>query len=361
MMQSDFFQDLIVVELAGVLAGPAAGMFFAELGARVIKIENKRTDGDAIRRWKLPSDNPSLNTSSYYHSVNWKKEVLFLDFRMEADRAKLDEHLDRADIVLTNFRKGDALKLNLDSDSLQRKYPSLILAEISGFAEEERLAYDAVLQAETGFMSMNGTPESGPLKMPVALIDVLAAHHLKEGILLALIHRLKTGKGAHVHVSLEEAAIASLANQAAGYLNTGVVPGLLGSLHPVIAPYGEVFTTSDQRKILLAVGTDAQFHKLCVLLKCDAVASDPEYATNFNRVRNRKSLFTVLQSAISQISAMILMQQLNNEGIPAGLIRNMKEVFDSPQASAMVLEQEEENGLISKRVRTNAFKISFNK
>jgi crotonobetainyl-CoA:carnitine CoA-transferase CaiB-like acyl-CoA transferase len=358
-MQTEFFKDLIVLELAGVLAGPAAGMFFAELGARVIKIENKRTDGDAIRRWKLPSDNPALNTSSYYHSVNWKKEVLFLDFSMEADREKVNEYLDRADIVLTNFRKSDALKLKFDPESLKLKYPALIIAEISGFSEDERVAYDAVLQAESGFMSMNGTPESGPLKMPVALIDVLAAHHLKEGILIALIHRLRTGKGSHVNVSLEEAAIASLANQAAGYLNTGEVPGLAGSLHPVIAPYGEVFTTSDQQKIVLAVGTDAQFSKLCALLSCDQIAIDPQYAANFSRVKNRKSLFTELQSAISHFPGKSLMEQLNKQGIPAGLIRDMKEVFNTPHARAMVLEQEEENGMISKRVRTTAFKISF--
>ncbi|MCX6296683.1 MAG: CoA transferase, partial [Bacteroidetes bacterium] len=209
------FKDLKVIELANVLAGPAVGMFFAELGAQVIKIENKSTNGDVTRSWKIAKEDQKINSSAYYASVNWNKKSMFLDLKDASDKSKIIELIKEADIVISNYKKGDDIKLGMDFETLKKTNPTLIYAHISGFGEENsRTAFDIVLQAETGFMFMNGTKESGPIKMPVALIDILAAHQLKEGVLVALIKRMQTGNGSKVSVSLYDSAIASLANQA---------------------------------------------------------------------------------------------------------------------------------------------------
>ena len=212
---ANFFEGLTVIELASVLAGPATGMFFSELGARVIKIENALTGGDITRQWKLPSESLTSPVSAYYSSVNFNKEIQFMDLNSGAEKMKLYTLIQSADIVISNYKAGDAEKLGMDYPSLKKVNPQIIYAHLGGFPKGiKRVAFDVVLQAETGFMSMNGTSESGPIKMPVALIDVLAAHQLKEVLLLALLNREKTGSGAYVSTTLYESAIASLANQA---------------------------------------------------------------------------------------------------------------------------------------------------
>src|SRR3954465_2895072 len=276
-----FFKDLKIVELANVLAGPAVGLFFAELGASVVKIENKRTNGDITRGWKLPTENKDSNYSAYYASVNWNKTSLFIDLGLPEEKQKVYDLIKEADIVISNYKPGDDVKLQMQYDFLRKLNPSLIYAHISGFGNDSsRTAFDLILQAETGFMYMNGTASTGPLKMPVALIDILAAHQLKEGILVALIKRMKTGKGSVVTVSLQDAAIASLANQASNWLMQGYNHQHSGSLHPNIAPYGEIFTTSDSKKIVLAIGNEKQFSKLCELLNRMDIVEDPRYSSN---------------------------------------------------------------------------------
>ena len=358
MQQQEVFKDLVVVELAGVLAGPAVGMFFAELGARVVKVENKRQGGDLTRKWKLPVEDPSAPASAYYHSVNWNKEVLFIDLSDPSGRTEVGELIRTADILLVNFKAGDAEKFGLSSYHLRQLHPALIIGEITGFDDSARVAFDAILQAETGFMSMNGEEEGQPLKMPVALIDVLAAHQLKEGLLIALQQRMKTGEGAVVRASLYRSAIASLMNQASIYLNEGEIPRRLGSLHPAIAPYGEVFICGDNRQLLLAVGTDEQFRKLCRVLGCEGLADDTRYATNAARVLNRKLLFEALAPAFRGMTSVECLSRLNEFHVPAGSVNDLAEVFSSPTAASMVLEQAEPDGTISRRVSTVAFEIN---
>lgn len=348
-------QNIKVVELANILAGPAAGMFFAELGAEVVKIENKLTGGDLTRKWKLASENSPA--SAYYHSVNWGKKSIFLDLNDEKDKAVAYREIAAADIVITNFKAGDEVKLGMDYDRLKTLKEDIIYARIKGFPGDERPAFDVVLQAETGFMHMNGTPESGPLKMPVALIDVLAAHQLKEAILLALLQKEKTGTGAFIEVSLYEAAIASLANQAANWLNAGHLPQPSGSLHPNIAPYGETFVTRNNRKIVLAIGSDKQFAALCEILNEPGLINDERFLTNQQRVRHRQELRLKLQELISNFPDGELEMKFREKNIPAGLIKNMEEVFKDKPAQEMILKQKEEDGSISKRVKTAAFRI----
>lgn len=335
--KNNFFKGLHVVELASVLAGPSAGLFFAELGAEVIKIENKKSSGDVTRSWKLPTEDKTSNTSAYFLSVNFGKKHLFLDLANEADYKKCMAHINRADVVIVNYKKGDDKKLKLDYGTLKKINPRLIYASIHGFSEtDERVAYDLILQAESGFMSMNGTKESGPLKMPVALIDILAAHHLKEAILLALLKREKTKRGSHVSVSLFDAAVASLANQATNWLVAKHLPQPTGSLHPNIAPYGELFTTKDTHTVTFAIGSDMQFIKLCALLHIPATGKDKNYLSNQLRVQNRKKLYTVLSKEVKKQSLAYLQKECTKHGVPFAKVRNLQEVFELPRAKQLL-------------------------
>lgn len=348
---------LKVVELAQVLAGPAVGMFFAELGAEVVKVENKLTGGDLTRKWKVQGEDNSSPMSAYYHTVNWHKKVLMMDFSDKSDQSALHLLLQDADILLVNFKAGDAKKFGLESSVLRNRYPRLIIGEIVGYVDNDKVAFDAVLQAESGFMYMNGQPGDPPLKMPVALIDLLAAHQLKEALLLALLKREWEGTGSVVSVALYNAAVASLANQASTYLNTGIVPARQGSLHPGIAPYGEVFTTADGVDVLLAVGTDEQFRRLLNVLQLEELLSEAKFKTNADRVIHRQELKVYLSAAIDKRSSTDVLKQLADEKVPAAAVKNMAEVFSEPVAADMVLTQLEENGTYSKRVSTVAFKI----
>ena len=354
--RSDFFEGLTIIELASVLAGPATGMFFSELGARVIKIENALTGGDITRQWKLPSESPASPLSAYYCSVNFNKEILFFDLNSEADKSKLYPLVQNADIIISNYKTGDAEKLGMDYSSLKKVNSKIIYAHIGGFPQGiNRVAFDVVLQAETGFISMNGTPESGPVKMPVALIDILAAHQLKEVLLLALLNREKTGSGSYVSTTLYEAAIASLANQASNFLMNNVISEPQGSLHPNIAPYGETFKTKDNRSIILAIGNNKQFNKLCETLH---LSLDEKFNTNTGRIKNRKELFELFEPAFRKYNAEDLIHNFEKNKIPAGLIKNLEEVFKDPEAKAMVLE-ENIQGYTTKRVKSTAFSASF--
>jgi crotonobetainyl-CoA:carnitine CoA-transferase CaiB-like acyl-CoA transferase len=350
------FSGLTVLELAGVLAGPAVGMFFAELGACVVKVENGPAGGDLTRKWKLPTEDPASPVSAYYASVNWGKEVLQLDLNAPADRARVHELVRTADVVVTNFKADAARRMQMDTDTLLGLNPRAIVAELSGFGpDDDRVAFDVVLQAEAGFLHMTGEPDRPPVKMPVALIDLLAAHQLKEGILVALLGRAKTGRGGVLRVSLLASAVASLANQATNWLMGGHVPGPMGTLHPNIAPYGEMFRTLDQRTVLLAVGTDKQFEALCAVLQRPEWPRDDRFSSNPQRVVHRQELFGLLETEISRYAAADLLGACRLRQVPIGLVRSMPEVFEQPLAADMVLEDVLEDGQTGRRVRTAAF------
>ena len=355
---STFFKDLRVVELAGVLAGPAAGMFFAELGARVVKIES-RDGGDVTRSWKLEGEDPSSPVSAYFAAINYKKEYWSKDLRDERDRAEVFAELKDADVVLTSFAPGRDVELGLDHASVAAINPDVIYARITGFGEDSpRHAFDVVLQAEAGFMSMNGTAESGPLKMPVALIDVLAAHHLKEAILLALLKRERTGEGSYVGVSLYDAALTSLANQATAYLMCAYVPQPLGTLHPCIAPYGETIETADGLRIVLAVGADRQFEALCAVCGHPAWAEDERFATNVARVKHRRELADLIGNACGKLQAEELGRRLEQEGVPYGLVRSLDQVLAQDVAQRLIRE-ETIQGTLTRRLSSIAFGTAF--
>ena len=349
------FQDLTVIDLSTVLAGPSVGTFFAELGARVIKIEHP-IHGDVTNTWRLVSEAQPNQKSAYYASVNYLKETLALDLTNPEHYTLFEDYLLNADILIMNFKKGDDQKLKVTPSDLWRINPSLLIGKITGFgSDNDRIAYDLILQAETGFMSMNGTSESGPVKMPVALIDVLAAHQLKEGLLLALLQRQKD-KGQIVTVSLYDAAICSLANQASNYLMAQQVPQRIGSLHPNIAPYGEIFETQDGQLLTFAIGSDQHFEKLVSYLGQPELSQDPRFGSNIERVKNREVLFKHLASVISIRTCAQITAALFELNVPVAKIKTLDEVFADPKALSLVKE-EHINGQNTRRVSQIAFKF----
>jgi len=348
-------EKLTILDASTVLAGPSVATFFAELGARVIKIENPRVP-DVTRSWKLSVEDPYSSISAYFSSVNYKKEYQKLDLNQLDGKEKFLELIKSTDILISNFKFGDEAKFGITDEYLRALNPKLICGKISGFgSESDRVAYDLILQAESGLMSMNGTPESGPVKMPVAFIDVLAAHHLKEGLLLALLKLQESGVGSTVTVSLYNAAVSSLINQASNYLMTGKIPQRIGSLHPNIAPYGEIFQTKDEQLITFAIGSDAHFVKLCTFLGLEELITDPKFKDNPSRVVNRTALFELLEDKIKLLEADKILQSMLEQKVPAGKIKNLAEVFSDESAQAMV-RQEEIDGVQTKRVSSIAFR-----
>lgn len=347
--------ELIVLDLSTVLAGPSVGTFFSELGAHVIKIEHP-TNKDVTRSWKLPVEDSSSDISAYFSSINYKKEYLSLDLSRKEDHAQFLEMVKKADVVISNFKRKDYQKFGIEDKTLLDFNPSLIIGKINGYgSESDRVAYDLILQAESGFMSINGTEGSGPVKMPVALIDVLAAHHLKEAILIALLERERSGMGRSLSVSLYDAAVSSLVNQASNYLMTGFVPQRIGSKHPNIAPYGELFNTSDGATLTFAIGSDSHFSKLCKVIGEEQLSIDPRFKTNQLRVKNREELYDLLNQRIHILNSNELLEQLHSLNVPAGKVKNIEEVFNDPAAQSLV-RKENISGIDTKRVSSVIFK-----
>lgn len=348
-------KGLKVIDLSTVLAGPSVGTFFAELGAEVIKIEHPKL-GDATRNWKLPSEDSNTTISAYFSSVNYKKKYITADLKSKEGLALLLDMVKDADIIISNFKLGDVEKFGITDSILHNINPQLIIGKISGYGiDSSRVAYDLILQAESGFMSMNGTPESGPVKMPVALVDILAAHHLKEGILLSLYNRERTGKGDSISVSLYDTALASLSNQASNYLMTGHIPQRIGSKHPNIAPYGELFTTKDQETITFAIGSNLHFEKLCSVIGLEGIVNSEKFANNQKRVINRVELETIIQDKITAFTSSELLEQLIELNVPVGKVQDLHEVFSSEKAQKLIRE-EEIDGVKTSRVTSIAFK-----
>ena len=347
------FEDLVVFDLSTVLAGPSVATFFAELGAQVTKIEHPEIP-DVTRSWRIPGEAQEI--TSYFASINYKKKYLQKDWSNPTDQQWLFDQLPKVDVLLMNFKSMDYAKFNFTKEKLLAINPRLIIGSISGFGDNsDRIAYDLILQAESGFMGINGERGNPPLKMPVALIDVLAAHHLKEGLLLALMQREQTGEGSWVSVSLYDAAVCSLVNQASAYLMNNLVPKRLGSLHPNIAPYGELFETKDGKTVTFAIGSNRQFELLCKVLGCETLLSDDRYAENENRVSNRTALAASLVPLVHKVDCQSLVELTRERGIPMGVIRSIDEVLDSADSQHLI-RSEQIASSVTMRLTQLAFK-----
>jgi crotonobetainyl-CoA:carnitine CoA-transferase CaiB-like acyl-CoA transferase len=352
------FENYKIVELASVLAGPMVGTFFSELGADVIKIENKTVGGDITRNWFTKSEN-TKETSSYFASINYNKTSYFLDLHDEDDYNTCITFIRDCDIIISNFKYSSAIQMKLDYETLKKFNPKLIYAQLNSYPfNNEKPAFDVVLQAEAGFMYLNGDPDSNPTKIPIALIDVLAAHQLKEAILIAIIKLHKTGKGSLVSTSLFESAIASLVNQASNYLMNDKIPQRMGSLHPSICPYGEVIYSLDKEAFVLAIGNEKQFFALMKALEIDDENILETYSSNAKRVKNRLVLLELLLKQSLKFNSIELENRFNNRSVPFGKIKDMKSVFTHEAASNMILTDVDDRGKILKRVKTIAFDVT---
>ncbi|MBU35743.1 MAG: carnitine dehydratase [Candidatus Marinimicrobia bacterium] len=332
----DLCSELKIIELASVLAGPSVGAFFAEFGASVIKVENPRTSGDVTRSWRTAGEQNTSDISAYFASVNFGKRSLALDISQQQGRAVLYALLGAADVIIASYKPGDAEKLGVAYDEVKKHNPSIIYGHITGYGNDSsRAGYDAIIQAETGYTSMNGTNEM--CKMPVALMDVLAGHQLKEAILMALWSREKTGSGCYIPISLYDSALSGLVNQASNFLNAGHVPKPLGSDHPNIVPYGTLYQCKDGQYLILAVGNDKQFAELMDILKLEI---NPKFETNHGRVQNREELKSVLADSLKSMDRDALLEKLHDASIPAGELNDMEHVFTNSAALNMVVEND---------------------
>ncbi|MGR3621367.1 CaiB/BaiF CoA transferase family protein [Pseudophaeobacter sp.] len=323
---------LKVVELARILAGPWIGQSLADLGAEVTKVESP--EGDDTRRWGPPFiEREGDKTAAYYYAANRGKSCVTADFRTDAGREIVLELIRDADIVIENFKVGGLAKYGLDYASLAAINPRLIYCSVTGFGQDgpyaKRAGYDFLLQGMSGLMSITGDPEGPPQKVGVAITDVVTGLYGTIGILAAVEQRHSTGRGQHIDMSLLDCATAVLANQAMNYLATGNSPTRLGNEHPNIAPY-QVMAVQDGH-VILAVGNDGQFQRLCDVLGLEGVKADARFASNQLRVANRGALTTLLEAVVAGWSQETLLAALEAATVPAGPINTVGQAFEDAQ------------------------------
>mgnify|MGYP005986000797 CR=1 FL=1 len=323
---------LKVVELARILAGPWAGQTLADLGAEVIKVE--APEGDDTRQWGPPYvDRDSDRAAAYFHGTNRGKKSVVIDFRTAEGQAQVRKLIADADILIENFKVGGLVKYGLDYASLAVINPRLIYCSITGFGQDGpyagRAGYDYIIQGMSGLMSVTGEPDRQPQKVGVAVVDIFTGLYATTAILAAVHQRKATGKGQQIDMALFDVATAVMANQAMNYLTTGTAPTRMGNAHPNIAPY-QVFDCADGF-IIIASGNDTQFRKLCDLLDLSALGTKADFATNAARLTNRNLLTKMLTDRTSQMTKAALLAACEAQGVPAGPINDMEEVFNDPQ------------------------------
>ncbi len=354
---SGALSGLVVADFTRVLAGPYATMLLGDMGAEVIKVERPES-GDDTRHWVPPQD--SAGRATYFEAVNRNKSSIEIDMTTEDGKREGAKLIEKADVVIHNFPQSNAIKLGLDYQTVSKINPEVIYCSISGFGSKAGAAipgYDLLVQAMGGLMSITGANSEEPSKVGVALVDVITGLHATIGILAALNHRNETGQGQAVEVNLLSSILSGLVNQASGYVSGGVIPKSLGNAHPSISPY-EVYPTAD-RPIVLAVGNESQFAKLCKVLDCSELPTDPKFNSNANRVSHRQELNQVLISKLSKQGADYWWKALTDAGVPSGPINNVAEAFDL--AERMELDPIVEiiqNGEVRKQV---ANPITFSK
>jgi crotonobetainyl-CoA:carnitine CoA-transferase CaiB-like acyl-CoA transferase len=340
---------LRVLDLSRVLAGPWAGQILADLGADVIKIE-RPGNGDDTRAWGPPflKDPRGENTSeaAYYLSANRNKQSVTIDFTLPEGQKLVRELAAKSDIVIENFKVGGLKAYGLDYESLQAENPRLIYCSITGFGQTgpyaKRAGYDFMIQGLGGLMSLTGRPDgeegAGPVKVGVALTDILTGLYSTSAMLAALAHRDQGGAGQHIDMALLDVQVACLANQAMNYLTTGVAPRRLGNAHPNIVPYQD-FPTADG-DFILTVGNDSQFRKFAEVAGQPQWADDPRFATNKQRVAHRVELTPLIRQATVFRTTAEWVLALERAGVPCGPINDVSQVFEDPQVLARGLKIE---------------------
>ncbi|MGH2678951.1 MAG: CaiB/BaiF CoA transferase family protein [Actinomycetota bacterium] len=324
-----------VLDLSRVLAGPLATQILGDLGADVVKIERPGA-GDDTRAWGPPFVGTD---AAYYLSLNRNKRSVTVDLKSPQGVDAIVRLAGDSDVVIENFRSGHMTELGLSLDDLRERSPGLITCSLTAFDEEvpesaRRPGYDIIVQALSGLMSVTGEPGGEPVKAGVALLDVIAGLQAAIGILAALHERARTGRGQHVGVSLFDAAVAAMVNQAANHLLGGVVAGPMGTAHPNICPY-QAFHASD-RPLIVAAGNDRLFRRTCEVVGHAEWADDPRFVTNEERVRHRDELVELLAGSFATRPAEGWLEALEAASVPCAPIRSMDEVFASPEGAALV-------------------------
>ena len=341
--QAGALSGLRVIDMSRVLAGPWAGQLLADLGADVIKIERPGT-GDDTRAWGPPylrdTDGNPTSESAYFLSTNRGKRSLCADLKTQQGQEVIRKLVKDADVLIENFRTGALEPYGLDYRALSAINPGLVYCSITGFGHtgpySERPGYDALIQAMGGLMSITGErdelPGGGPVKIGVALSDIMAGLYATVGILAAVVERNTSGQGQHIDLSLLDVTAAALANQAVNYLVGGVVPRRMGSAHPSLVPY-QTFKTSDGHCVI-AVGTDRQFARLAELLGEPQWAEDVRFSSNDARVSHRAELVPSIAAIVLTDTTAHWLEALESAGVPCGPINNVEQVFEDPQILA---------------------------
>lgn len=325
-------QGTTILDLTRVLSGPYCTMMLADMGARVIKIEQPGK-GDDTRAWGPPF---LEGESAYFMSINRNKESVTLDFKHPDGRALLERLIARADVLVENFRPGALARLELDYGSLASRHPRLVYCSISGFGQtgprRAEPGYDAVIQAEGGLMSITGAADGPPYRLGVAIADIVSGMFAAYGISMALHARQQTGKGQQVDLAMLDAVTALLTYQAGNYFASGSVPQRLGNRHPSIAPY-ETFTASDG-EFVIAVGNDELWRKFCAVTGLDGHEGIEQFATNRQRVTAYDTLRPMIAAALHARPRAFWIERLTAAGVPCGSVRNLEELFQDEQVRA---------------------------
>ncbi|AYG66709.1 MULTISPECIES: CaiB/BaiF CoA-transferase family protein [unclassified Rhizobium] len=347
-----------VIELARVLAGPWAGQMLADLGADVIKVENP-DGGDDTRQWGPPfvegKDGENLS-AAYYHAANRGKRSIVADLRTEEGQELVRRLVKTADVVIENFKLGGLVKYGLDYESLRKINPRIVYCSITGFGQTGPYAglagYDYIVQGMSGFMSITGEPDGQPMKAGVAIADLFTGIYAVSAIEAALIHALKTGEGQLIDMALLDVQSAVLANQNMNYLISGKPPVRLGNAHPNISPY-EVVPTADGY-LILAVGNDGQFRRLCAIFGMETHADDERYATNKARVAHRNEVRAFVSAETLKWNKAELLRACEANAVPAGAINTIEDMFADPQIVArdLKIDLEDSAGTVIPSVRT---------
>ena len=332
---------LRVLELARILAGPWAGQLLADLGAEVIKVE-RPGEGDDTRQWGPPftagMDGSSLD-AAYFHACNRGKQSIAIDIATAAGQERVRDLAREADVVIENFKVGGLVRYGLDAASLRALNPGLIYCSITGFGQTgpyaHRAGYDFIAQGMGGIMSLTGEPDGAPQKTGVAYADIFTGVYSTVAILAALNRRHRTGTGAHIDMALLDTQVGVLANQAVNWMISGEVPHRMGNGHSNLAPY-QSFPTSDG-DLIVAVGNDRQFQRLCAILGAAGLANDPRFRTNPDRVRNRGELILALTQLTLCNRTADLYAKLEDAGVPAGPVHRVDQVFADPQVVARAM------------------------
>jgi crotonobetainyl-CoA:carnitine CoA-transferase CaiB-like acyl-CoA transferase len=326
---------LRVLELARILAGPWAGQILADLGADVIKVERKGS-GDDTRGWGPPFIEAATGGNlgaAYFHATNRGKRSIEVDFETEEGQRIVRKLAKQSDVLIENFKVGGLAKFGLDYKSLSKVNPRLIYCSVTGFGQSgpyaQRAGYDLMAQGMGGIMDITGTPDGEPTRAGVPVADIFTGVYSVIGIFAGLAQRQKTRKGCLVDTALLDSQVGVLANQALNYLASGVAPKRIGNAHPNITPY-QVFPVADGH-VIIAVGNDVQFSKLCDVLGEPELAQQAEYRTNADRMSNRARLVAHLTSLTTRLPRDLLLDKLEAVGVPSGPINRLDQVFTDPQ------------------------------